>query len=406
MSERFRQPLMRTREGADSSRVGFVELFFDLVFVFAVTQISHALLAHLDATGAFRALFMLVAVWWVWIYTAWVLNWLNPESAPVRAMLFVLMLAGLLMSAAIPQAFEERGLAFAAAYAAMQVGRTLFTLWSMRGMPARQRNFRRILVWLTVSAALWITGGLLDDTQRWICWLAAIGLELLAPAVRFRVPGLGATPTTDWDVDGAHIAERCGLFVIIALGESLLVTGATFAGVPWTSATVPAFIVAVLGAVAMWWIYFDTGAVRAHHRIAHSDDPGRVARIAYTYLHLPIVAGIILCAVADELVLMHPVHADNVGIAVILGGPAVYLLGNALFKWVTNTRRLPPMSHMSGLVALLALVPPALVGHAFSALSLGASTTAILLAVAVWEHIALHRAGTRPTKPRAATGPA
>lgn len=391
MNAHLRQPLMRSREGADASRVGFVELFFDLIFVFAITQISHALLAHLDVAGAFHALFMLVAVWWVWIYTAWVLNWLNPESAPVRAMLFALMLAGLVMSSSIPQAFEGRGLAFAGAYAVMQVGRTLFTIWSMRGAPARQRNFQRILVWLLVSAVLWVIGGLADGAARWSYWLAAIALELCGPTVRFHVPGLGATPTTDWDVDGAHIAERCGLFVIIALGESLLVTGATFADVAWTGATVSAFVIAVLGAVAMWWIYFDTGAVRAHHRIAHSDDPGRVARIAYTYLHLPIVAGIILCAVADELVLMHPDHADGAGIAVILGGPAVYLLGNALFKWVTNNRRLPPVSHLAGLLALAGLIPPAL-GHVLGPLALGASTTLVLLAVAVWEHVALHRA--------------
>lgn len=386
---------MRTREGADSGRVGFVELFFDLVFVFAITQISHALLAHLDPAGALQAAFLLVAVWWVWIYTAWVLNWLNPESAPVRIMLFALMLAGLLLSSSIPQAFGERGLAFACAYAAMQVGRTAFTLWCMRGAPARQRNFQRILVWLLVSAVLWVVGGLVDGAARWAYWLAAIGLELFGPIVRFHVPRLGATATTDWDVDGGHIAERCGLFVIIALGESLLVTGATFADVAWTGTTIAAFAVAVLGAIAMWWIYFDTGAVRAHHRIAHSDDPGRVARIAYTYLHLPIVAGIILCAVADELVLMHPDHVDPAGIAVIVGGPAVYLIGNALFKWVTNTRRLPPVSHMAGLLALGALVPPAL-GHLFSALALGASTTATLLVVAIWEHVALHRAGADP----------
>ena len=116
------------RDGAERSRVTMVELFFDLVFVFAITQLSHWLLAHPDAQGALRTGLLLAAVWWVWIYTSWCTNWLDPERAPVRVALFALMLAGLVMSASIPQAFGERGLAFAAAYVAMQLGRTLFFL--------------------------------------------------------------------------------------------------------------------------------------------------------------------------------------------------------------------------------------------------------------------------------------
>ena len=149
--------------------------------------------------------------------------------------------------------------------------------------------------------------------------------------------------------------------------------------------------VAVIGTIAMWWVYFDTGAKRAHHRIAHSDDPGRIARIAYTYLHLLIVAGIIVSAVADELVLAHPDHADGKAIAALIGGPALYLLGNALFKWVTNDRRLPPLSHMVGTALLLALLIPARL-HLLSALALAASVAVVIVAVAVWESLALRRA--------------
>ena len=141
---------------------------------------------------------------------------------------------------------------------------------------------------------------------------------------------------------------------------TLLVTGATFSGLAWDAATVIAFASAFLGSVAMWWIYFDTGVQRVTDHFMHSGDPGRVARGAYTYLHLPIVAGIIVCAVSDELVLAHPGHASDAGIAAILGGPALYLLGNALFKWVTNLRRALPLSHLAGLLLLLALTPVAL----------------------------------------------
>ena len=221
-----------------------------------------------------------------------------------------------------------------------------------------------------------------------------MAIEMVAPLSYFWVPGLGGSSTQDWDVDAHHLAERCGLFIIIALGESLLVTGATFAERPWDAPTVVAFLTAFLGSVAMWWVYFDTGAERATHRFAQSDDPGRVARLAYTYLHIPIVAGIIVCAVADEVVLVHPGHAQDAGIAAILGGPALYLIGNALFKWVTNERRTPPLSHMAGLLLLFALTPFAF-AHVFSALALGIATTAILVFVAAWETIALRR----PTKP-------
>ncbi len=160
-----------------------------------------------------------------------------------------------------------------------------------------------------------------------------------------------------------------------------------------------AFAVAFLGSVAMWWIYFDTGAERGSERIVHSGDPGRIARIAYTYMHIPIVGGIIICAVADQLILVHPEHVADAGIAAILGGPALYLLGTALFKWVTNDRRGPPLSHLIGLGLLLVLTPFAF-GHILSALQLGAAATAILLLVAIWESLALRR----PAKPRAASG--
>lgn len=386
-----KKPLLRARGSHESGRVGMVELFFDLIFVFAVTQLSHTLLADLSLSGVLQTALLFAAMWWVWIYTSWITNWLDPERIPVRLMLFALMLAGLLMSSSIPKAFAAHGLAFAGAYASMHVGRTLFMLWATRNGPAGLHlNFQRVVVWLSVSGVLWIVGGFSQGEARFGWWLLALSIEFVSPLAYFWVPGLGGSTTADWDVDGNHLAERCGLFIIIALGESLLITGATFAKLPWSAETVVAFLVAFLGSIAMWWLYFDTGADRGHQRIAHSADPGRVARSAYTYLHLLIVGGIVVCAVADEIVLMHPGHAEDAGIAVILGGPALYILGNALFKWVTNDRRGPPLSHLIGLLLLLALAPFAF-AHLFSALALGAATTAILILVAAWETIALHR---------------
>lgn len=381
--------LLRSRGSHDSGKVGMIELFFDLVFVFAVTQLSHSLLAHLTLEGALQATLMLVAVWWVWIFTSWVTNWLDPDRIPVRIGLFVLMLAGLLLSVSIPKAFTERGLLFAGAYVFMQVGRTVFGYWAVRNESRNlARNFLRILVWMLFSGLFWMGGGLLEGQQRLACWSLALAIELISPSLFFWVPGLGRSTLADWNVEGNHMAERCGLFVIIALGESLLVTGATFAELPFSAEGLAAFLVAVLGSIALWWIYFDSGAERAHHRIAQASDPGRQARLAYTYLHVLIIAGVIVSAVADELVLVHPGHASTAGIAAIVGGPLLYLLGNALFKWVTSERVLPPLSHLIGLALLLGLWPLAL-SQVFSALVLGALTTAVLLLVAAWESRAL-----------------
>ena len=330
-----------------------VELFFDLVFVFAVTQLSHALVAHLTPTGIAQTGLLLLAVWWVWISTSWVTNWLDPERIPVRLAVLALMFAGLLMSVSIPHAFDSRGLLFASAFVAMQVGRTLFFLWAVRREhPNMRRNFQRILIWLCVSSACWIAGAFSTHDVRFGWWALALVIESIAPLAYFWVPGLGRSAIKDWDVEGAHLAERCALFIIIALGESLLVTGATFAALEWNGDTLAAFANAVLGTILLWWLYFDTGARRATQRIESARDPGREGRSAYTYAHILIVAGVIGCAVADEVVLAHPRHVEGLGLALVIGGPIVFLAGTSIFKWITNDRRAPPLSHLIGLVLL------------------------------------------------------
>ena len=237
-------PLLRRRDNSDAGRVGTIELFFDLVFVFAVTQLSHTLVADLTLTGMLQVTVLLLAVWWVWIYTSWVTNWLDPERIPVRACLLVLLVAGLVMSVSIPHAFDELGLYFAGAYAFMQIGRTLFFLWAVRDGPdTLLRTFQRIVVWFGTSAAFWIAGAYAEAWPRFGLWLVALAIECAGPWLYFAVPGLGRSSTSDWNVHGGHLAERCGLFVIIALGESLLVTGATFAGLPPTVDAWAAFLV-------------------------------------------------------------------------------------------------------------------------------------------------------------------
>ena len=373
--------LLRHRAGHEHGKVSFVELFFDLVFVFAVTQLSHSLIEHFTLMGAAQTLLLMLAVWWVWIYTTWVTNWLDPERLPVRLLLLGLMLLGLILSSSIPKAFGSRGLAFAGAYVSMQVGRTLFFLWAVKGHPAMARNFQRILAWLAVAGVFWIAGSLVEDTARLGLWTLALGLEYVSPSLGFWVPGLGGSTTSDWNVEGGHMAERCGLFIIIALGESILVTGATFSGLPWTPGTVAAFVVSFPGSLAMWWLYFDTSAEVGSRTISTSTDPGQLARLAYTYVHLFLVAGIIVAAVADEFVLAHPSGdvAPKTAVAV-LGGAALYLIGGALFKWAIAGRL--PVSPIVGVLALGVLIPAS---DAVSPLALMTLTTLVIMAVAAWE---------------------
>jgi len=378
-----RENLSRKRLPGSEAKVEFIELFFDLVFVFAVTQISHGLLRNLTLLGAFQATFLLMAVWWVWIYTSWVTNWMDPRRGPVKFMLFVLMLAGLVLSTSIPEAFAERGLMFAGAYVFMQVGRTAFTAWAFR--PHDRPNYLnmcRILAWLVLSGIFWIAGALAEGEMRFALWIVALALEYISPSLRFWTPWLGATPTRDWDIDGGHMAERSAAFIIIALGESVVVMGATLSEAKLDAGVVLAFLASFGASVAMWWLYFAVGAETARHRIEASADPGRVARIAYTYLPVLLIAGIIVTAVADELTVAHPGghNADLATILTLIGGPALYVFGNLLFKKVTSGRT--PPSHLVGL-ALLLLV--GLVGPYAEPLPLSIATTVILFGIAYWE---------------------
>jgi low temperature requirement protein LtrA len=219
------------------------------------------LLRDLSMLGALHVLLLFLAVWWVWIFTGWITNWLDPERLAVRLLLLALMFAGLLLSTALPQAFDGHGLMFAGAYACMQVGRSCFMLWALRHSPlAARRNFHRITIWLVISGVLWIYGGLVSGEARLACWAVALTIEYLGPATFFYVPGLGRSSTSEWNVEGGHMAERCSLFVIIALGESVVVTGSSFADGARTLDAWMAFVFAFVGCVAMWWIYFDIGA--------------------------------------------------------------------------------------------------------------------------------------------------
>jgi low temperature requirement protein LtrA len=308
-------------------------------------------------------------------------NWFDPGSPAVRAVLTGVMLASLLMAAALPEALGEHGVLFAASYVALQVGRNSAAASLLAREHPLRDVFERLVAWSIVSGVLWLAGGALDADQRLLLWIPALALDLAAPIAGYWLPGRGRAATTDYDIEGGHFAERCQLFIIIALGESIVVTGATAADAGLTSTVVLCLVVAFLETAALWWLYFGAAGERSGAAMSASDDPGRLARDAYTYLHVPIVAGIIATAVGANLLIAEPGDPQHgVGLAMVLGGPALYLLGENLFRWrvtrETNTKRLT----VAGLLILLAPVA----GH-IAALLLGVIVTTLLAALAVWE---------------------
>jgi low temperature requirement protein LtrA len=320
-------------DGVAAQPVTTVELFFDLVYVFAVTQLSHLILADQSAAGVGRAALLLLIVWWAWIYTTWMVNWFDPASPHVRAILTGVMLASLLMAAALPGAFGDDGWLFAASYVVLQVGRNASAAALLARDHALRDVFERLTGWSLMSGALWLAGAMLPGDKRLLLWVPAVVLDLLAPFAGYWLPGRGRGATTAWDIEGGHFTERCEAFIIIALGESIVVTGATAAASGLDAQTVLALSFAFLESAALWWIYFSLLAEGSHEVMRRCADPGRLARDAYTYLHVPIIAGIIGVAVADDLLISHPSELKTgFGLAMALGGPALYLLGGALFR--------------------------------------------------------------------------
>jgi low temperature requirement protein LtrA len=325
----------RRRTDGASQRASTLELFYDLVFVFAITQVSHLLLEHLTWAGAGQALIVLLAVWWSWNYTTWTTNELDTETVPVRLLLLALMLVSLLMSVAIPDAFGEHALLFAGSYVAIQVGRHSFLTFAAAEPGTIERaRAGRILTWFVAAGVLWIAGALADGPARTALWLAALAVDYGAPLVLFWVPGRPRLEAATWDVGTEHFAERFGLFIILALGESIVLTGATTSESDLTPATILAFVMAFLASAAIWWLYFTSVARVGEHYLAVSEDRTTLARDGYTFLHAVFAAGIIMTAVGDELVIAHPTEVlPPQEVTAVAAGPAIYLFALTLFGY-------------------------------------------------------------------------
>jgi low temperature requirement protein LtrA len=368
----------RRRTDEVSQRASTLELFYDLVFVFAITQVSHLLLEHLTWAGTGQALIVLLAVWWSWNYTTWTTNELDTETIPVRLLLLALMLVSLLMSVAIPNAFSEHALLFAGSYVAIQVGRHAFLTFvaAEPGTIERERA-GRILTWFVAAGVLWIAGALADGPARTALWLAALALDYGAPLVLFWVPGRPRLEGATWDVGTEHFAERFGLFIILALGESIVLIGATTSESDLAPVTIAAFVMAFLASAAIWWLYFTSVARLGEHYLQVSEDRTTLARDGYTFLHVVFAAGIIMTAVGDELVIAHPTEVlPPYEVVAVAAGPAIYLFALTLFGY-----RLTGTLSKRKLFGTLACVVVGLVGIFSPALVLAGLLIVVLVAV-------------------------
>jgi low temperature requirement protein LtrA len=361
----------------EDSRATFLELFFDLVYVFALAQLSATLSERLSWNEAFKTLVLLLALWWVWTRVAATTEMFDPRRPLIQLLIIAAMFGTLVMGAAAPEAFGKRGVFFVAAYVAVQIGCHVACVLMLRGHQA-QHTFMRTLFWFGVSTPAWIAGAFAQGWPRAALWLLAAVIEIGAAVVGWPTPLLGRTRGTELPITGKHLAERYQQFFIIALGELVLVTGLTFASssfrAPNFAATAMAFTIEAL----IWRIYVHRSGGLLAEAVKAAPDPFRVATPAAGG-HLIMVASLVVIAVGKKIHIAHPLeHTPPAATAVLLGGPALFLIGRALLQYAVFNR--VSRNRVIGVLALAAVSPAVI--H-LPPLAAGAAPTLVLAAIAV-----------------------
>jgi low temperature requirement protein LtrA len=367
-----------SREPGADRDVSPLELFFDLVYVFAIGQLSHHLLDHVDLrTGAETAILAL-AVFYAWYMTAWGANWLDPDPLPVRAALVGLMFASLLMSVAIDDAFGDRAWLFVTGYLILQIGRCVFLIAALRGRPQAE-HFVNDLIWELLAGILLVAGAIADGDTRLALWAVGVAVAYGGAWAQHWLPGRGRRVDVEHtQIAGGHLVERFRLFFIIVLGETVLTMGNAFAGEPFELERLVALAIGFAGTVALWWCYFQRAEPLGVAAAETAEDAGAVGLWGTWTLTL-IVLGLIALAVGDELAIAHPGDDATLGFTILtFGGPALFLLAQLLFH--RAALRQTPRSRALGLSAL------AILGVATAQLTLIvgiAAASAVLIAVAI-----------------------
>ena len=362
---------MHERQDESEQRVTALELFFDVVFVFAITQVTGFLADNSTWDGLLQGLLILAALWWTWAAYAWLTNTLNPEEGVVRIAMFGSMAAMLVVALATPHAFDDAGVAFGIAYFIVRALHLVLYSIAGRGDPELLHAVLRILPSALLGAVLVVVAGFLDGPVQLALWGAALAIDYLW----LLVGGMRG-----WRVSPEHFVERHGLIIIIALGESIVAIGVGAAELPVDMPMIAAAILGIVVASALWWSYFDWAAYIAQARLADATGTERavLARDLYSYLHMPMVAGVVLFALGVESTLAHfdePLELiPAVGLS---GGLALYFAAHV----ASRLRIGGGWGHGRPIatIILLALVPIATLVPALAALGLVAAVCAALI---------------------------
>ncbi len=384
-----------TREGEGPQRATLLELFLDLVFVAALALTSRTLAQRLDWVGAFQAVVLLLAIWWVWSVTALVTDLYHPQRPPIFPMTLWVMFGTILLAGTLPTAFADDALLFAGAYVAIQLGRGIFLVAALRPHAARV-HATRFIFWFAVSAVPWLAGGLVAGPTRGLLWVAALAIDYGSAWLRYPTPRLGRIPTSQYRVAADHLAERYQQFFTLALGDLILLTTLAYADNDTTLDRTAALLLAFAATVLLWQIYVHRAGALLKATIESSRDPGGFVR-STPNTHLLMVAGVVVASAGFEVVIAHPTdHTTPWLAAIILGGPALFLAGRARFEYEVFSRVSPPR-----LIALLILIvagPALLLAPALVA---GLTATLVLAGVAIADSIRAR--GNPPEQPNPST---
>ena len=361
-----------THEEAER-KTSYLELFFDLVFVFAFTQVTALILEDPSVTGFVRATLVLAMVWWAWSAYAWMTNSIDVENTVTRLIIFAAMAAGFFMALAVPHAFADEAAWFAVAYFVVRVLNTALYSWGVRNDPVLLRSLARLTPWFLLAALVALSGGFVDpDVRGWV-WLASLAIDVAGTLTVARV---------DWRISPSHFAERFALIVIIALGESIVSIGVATSSLDRDATYAVSVVVAFAGVIALWWAYFDFTAVAAERSLKRAAPLARgpLARDVFTYFHFPIVLGIILYAVAAKKTLEHPLDPLSKPGRWALGlGIALFLAGFVLARFRVVRR----IAWERIAAAALALVSALVLRRTDAIVTLGIVVAILVLSVAV-----------------------
>jgi low temperature requirement protein LtrA len=317
---------------ADARRdVAPIELFFDVVYVFAIGQLSHHLVNHVDLRTGAETVILALAVVYAWYMTAWGANWLNADRLPVRLLLVGLMFASLLLSVGIADAFDGRAWLFVTGYLLLQIGRAAFLIFALRGR-ALGEHFVNDLVWELITGILWVAGVATVGDARLALWGLAVAATYGGVWALHWLPGRGRqVDLGHTEIAGGHLFERFRLFYIIALGETVLTMGTAFTDEPFEAERLLALAIAFTGTVALWWCYFERSE---RIGIAAADTAEAVGAVAWwgTWTLTLIVLALIGIAVADQLAIANPRDGATLDFTILaFGGPAVFLVAQSIF---------------------------------------------------------------------------